>query len=148
MILRTYACPNCAFQLTVELRADQWDAEPPDCPQCEKILGQEFQPPAIGGSNYARARATAERIAEQDYGVADIQMARRQDDIAKVRYKDQQPSPASWGANREALEAAVAAGRQNRLQYGSGLDVLQQNLKSGVQPDLIELSKRRSARVW
>jgi hypothetical protein len=52
-----------------------------------------------------------------------------------------------WGIAREALEAAVAGGRQTRLKYGSGLDVLQANLKSGAQPDLIELSKRRSPRV-
>jgi hypothetical protein len=52
-----------------------------------------------------------------------------------------------WGIAREVLEAAVAGGRQTRLKYGSGLDVLQANLKSGAQPDLIELSKRRSPRV-
>jgi hypothetical protein len=45
------------------------------------------------------------------------------------------------------LEAAVTEGRQTRLKYGSGLDVLQAHLKSGAQPDLIELSKRRSPRV-
>ena len=42
---------------------------------------------------------------------------------------------------------AIAAGRANRLRYGSGLDVLQHNLKTGVQPDLIELSKRRSIKL-
>jgi hypothetical protein len=58
----------------------------------------------------------------------------------------------SWSIAREALElgemfeAAVASGRQTRLKYGSGLDVLQANLKSGAQPDLIELSKRKSPR--
>jgi hypothetical protein len=51
-----------------------------------------------------------------------------------------------WGIAREVLEAAVAGGRKTRLKYGSGLDVLQDNLKSGAQPDLIELSKRRSPR--
>jgi hypothetical protein len=53
-----------------------------------------------------------------------------------------------WGFASEALEAAVAIGRQSRLTYGSGLDVLHDNLTSGAQPDLIELSKRRSPRVW
>ena len=51
-----------------------------------------------------------------------------------------------WGIAAEVLEAAVVAGRQTRLKYGSGLDVLQADLKSGAQPDLIELSKRRSLR--
>jgi hypothetical protein len=47
----------------------------------------------------------------------------------------------SWDIARELLEAAVADGRQTRLKYGSGLDVLQ------ALPKLIELSKRRSPRV-
>jgi hypothetical protein len=42
----------------------------------------------------------------------------------------------------------MAAGRQTRLKHGSGLDILQANLKSGVEPDLIEVSKRRAMRVW
>lgn len=53
----------------------------------------------------------------------------------------------SWGIPREVLEAAVVAGRQTRLNYGSGLNDLQDNLKSGAQPDLIELSKRKSPRI-
>src|SRR5262249_28079954 len=55
--------------------------------------------------------------------------------------------PNSWAITKEVLEAVVAAGRQTRLKYGSGLEVLQDNLKSGAQPDLIELSKRRSPRL-
>jgi hypothetical protein len=47
-----------------------------------------------------------------------------------------------------ALEGAIAAGRQMRLRHGSGLDVLQANLKSGVQKDLIEVSKQRSVKIW
>jgi hypothetical protein len=43
-----------------------------------------------------------------------------------------------WVDLREALELAAAGERQTP----SGLDVLQANLKSGVQPDLIELAKR------
>jgi hypothetical protein len=55
--------------------------------------------------------------------------------------------PSSWSVPMEVFEAAFAAGRQTRLIYGSGLEVLQDNLKSGAQPDLIELSKRRSPLV-
>jgi hypothetical protein len=46
------------------------------------------------------------------------------------------------------LEGAIAAGRQMRVKHGSGLDVLQANLKSGAQKDLIEISKQRSVKVW
>jgi hypothetical protein len=68
----------------------------------------------------------------------------------KVTYKDQgtKVSGQQWTGNREAIEAAAAIGRQTRMQHGSGLDILQKALKSGDQPDLIEISKRRSMRVW
>jgi hypothetical protein len=68
----------------------------------------------------------------------------------KVRYRDQPANTVqSWNGNREALEAAIAIGRNNRNNYGAdGLDMLQKALKSGDQPDLIEASKRRSMRVW
>jgi hypothetical protein len=49
--------------------------------------------------------------------------------------------PSSWSLPREVFEAAVAGGRQTRLKYGGGLDLLQ------AQPELIELLKRRSPRV-
>jgi hypothetical protein len=35
-----------------------------------------------------------------------------------------------------------------RLKYGSGLDVLQHNIKTGAEPDLVEISKRRAMRVF
>jgi hypothetical protein len=44
-----------------------------------------------------------------------------------------------WVDLREALEAAAASERQTP----SGLDVLQANLKSGAEPNLIELAKRK-----
>ena len=69
----------------------------------------------------------------------------------KVRYKDQ-PTRLDQAhfiaANREMLETAAALGRETRLKHGSGLDVLQSALKSGAQPDLIEISKRRSMRIY
>lgn len=149
MILRTYACDACGHSMTVELRAEQWDQGPPDCPVCAQITAQAFKPPAIGGSARSRAVDLALDIAEKDYGVADIQADGREGGKPKVRYKDDMANPPStWGAQSAALAQAVALGRENRLRYGSGLDVLQQNLKSGVQPDLIEQSKRRSPRIW
>jgi hypothetical protein len=69
----------------------------------------------------------------------------------KVKYKDStRIDGAQWTGNREALEAAISIGRQTRMESGgnSGLDILQKALKTGDQPDLIELSKRRSMRVW
>jgi plasmid stabilization system protein ParE len=48
-----------------------------------------------------------------------------------------------WVDLREALEAAAAGERQ----IPSGLDVLQDNLKSGTQPDMIELAKRKIIRA-
>ena len=101
------------------------------------------------GSARSRAVATAERICAEDYGVADMHIEGKEGVRNKVTYKDQKPINGSqWTSNREAIEAAVAIGRQTRMQYGSGLDILQGALKSGDQPDLIELSKRRSMRVW
>lgn len=47
-----------------------------------------------------------------------------------------------WVDLREALEAAAAAERQ----IPSGIDILQANIESGAQPDLIELAKRKMPR--
>lgn len=77
-------------------------------------------------------------------------------DKARPKNKDQgSASPNSWDiaafkalvANpwvdlREALEAAAAA----KQQTPGGVDVLQANIKSGVEPDLIELAKRNMPR--
>lgn len=148
MILRTYGCPECGHTMTLELRSDQWDQPPPDCPRCSQQTEQEFVPVAIGGSVAARATDMALDIAAKDYNVADIHLDHREGSKPRVRYRDADPASAStWGAQGAALQQAIALGRENRLRYGSGLDVLQSALKSGSQPDLIELSKRRSARL-
>jgi putative FmdB family regulatory protein len=149
-IIRTYACPDCNHMMEVVLTADQWDAEPPECPACAAHeMRQEFKPVAIGGSVYGRARALAEDIAGNDYHVADMQ----RDKYAlapTVRYKDQNDkiAPSEWTAARQTLETAIANGRQTRLKHGSGLDVLQANLKSGAEPDLIANSRKRAIKVW
>ena len=150
MIIRSYMCEYCAYQVTVELRSDQWDAEPPACPKCaEAPLVQEFHPPAIGGSLIGRATELAHTIAAEDYGVADLQSPSRSG--RAVRYKDQGADaiPASsWAAAGGQLQQAMALGRETRIKYGNGLDVLQGALKSGAQRDLIADSKRRSIRTW
>jgi putative FmdB family regulatory protein len=151
-IARSFQCPECFHRIEVMLEAAQWDDPPPSCPECDRReMQQQFKPVAIGGSNYARANAIAEDILENDYHVGNIQRDRHEGMKPKVSYKDQTSTvaPSTWNAiGREALENAVAVGRQTRLNFGSGLDVLQSNLKSGAQPDLIEISKKRSARIW
>ena len=150
-ILRTYMCPDCAMHLEVTLSADEWEAPPPDCPRCNGMTHQDFKPIAIGGSVAGRAAKMAETIATEDYHVADMNVtAKGQGDVPSVRYKDTTSSvlPSTWGsANQEMLEGAASLGRETRLRYGNGLDVLQHALKTGSQPDLIEISKRRSMRV-
>ena len=108
----------------------------------ENPMHQEFAPPAIGGSNRSKAVDLALDIAEKDYGVADISAPGHQGGTPKVRYKDQSPDTSTWGSPPEALAQAVALGRETRLRYGSGLDVIKS------MPDLIEISKRRSSMVW
>jgi hypothetical protein len=149
MILRTYGCADCNYVMTVELRADQWDQPAPECPRCASDpMGQEFSPPAIGGSPQRRAADLALDIAEKDYGVADIQG--QKEGPPKVRYRDvtQQQGGSSWGATTEMLQTAIALGRENRVRHGSGLELLQTSLRNGTQVDLIEASKKRSMRVW
>lgn len=149
-IKRTYGCTQCNHILEVILRADQWQDGPPTCPVCvSRETQQIFKPPALGGSPARRAADMALEIAEKDYGVADISVDRGEGVAPKVRYRSSDAPPSSWGTSFDALQSAVAIGRQTRQQYGgSGLDILQANLKSGVQPDLIELSKKRSTRVF
>jgi putative FmdB family regulatory protein len=151
-IVRTYACEECGHFIEVTLPSRDWNADPPDCPHCaEAQMRQEFAPPRIIGSNGTKARDLAQTIANEDYHVADIQMDHRAESTPKVRYKDEQPTRhtnSTWGVAHAALESAIVAGRQTRLQYGSGLDILQQGLKDGSQPDLIEMSKRRCMRIY
>ena len=161
-IVRTYQCEQCFERIEVTLASDQWDCEPPDCLACRAQFQQEFQPPRVNGSPFARASAIAEGIAERDFGVSNMQRDSRPGSVPKVEYRDDmmgvpkrqgrpigpQPGASTWGASQAALDQAAAIGKDTRIRFGSGLDVLQSCLKNGSQPDLIELSKRRSARVW
>ena len=146
-IVRTYACTGCARTLEVTLTMEQVDDPPPDCPHCAATTQQEFKPFGIGGSASGRAHALAEDIMDKDYNVADYK--RDKYDGPKTRYKDQTAAIKSqWSASSQALNEAVAAGRQTRLKHGSGLDILQANLKSGAEPDLLAESKKRLIRVF
>lgn len=144
MILRTYMCEQCAHRIEVELRSDQWDQPPPECPACvDRGMVQDFKPPGIGGSARARATKLAEDIVSTDYNVADFKAEGRPEGRAQVRYKDVQAGgTSSWGMHSEALSQAVTLGRQTRLQHGSGLDIIKS------MPDLIQASKQRSIKVW
>jgi hypothetical protein len=130
---------------------DQVDDPPPDCPMCAARTAQEFVPFGITGSIGTRAHDIAEEIITTDYHAADFQREHRQDGTPSVRYKDQTTpvTPSQWQHTNAALEQAIAVGRQSRLKYGSGLDVLQANLASGAEPDLIANSKRnRMIKLW
>jgi hypothetical protein len=99
----------------------------------------------------------AEDIAEKDYNVADLQWRKNRDQSQATphRLKDETPhsvgqaTGSQWGVTGEALQQAIALGRETRIKHGgSGLDLLQQGLKDGTQVDLIEASKRRAMKVW
>jgi len=119
-------------------------------------MQQEFKPVALGGSNRSKAVAIAQEIASQDYGVADFNAVSREGEVPKVRYKEGPHTTSQWAGptsttmkiGQEALETAIALGRQTRLKYGSGLDVLHSALKAGTQPDLIANSKKNAIKVW
>jgi hypothetical protein len=152
-IMRTYMCRDCSHRMEVVLSAEQWDAPPPSCENCDARMGQEFKAPAIGGSVSMRAHRVAEDIIANDYNVANVQFDNRQGGTPKVRYKDQSASQlqSTWGGQIQgAIETAVAIGKQNRRENGGfdGLDMLKANLASGAQPDLIEASRRRAIKVW
>ena len=156
-ITRTYQCGDCFHRIEVVLDFAQWDDPPPNCPACaQKEMAQEFKPIAVKGveaNHRANARKLAETIASEDYGVADFKSDGRQGGTTKVRYKDQgnplqQQQVSTWGATGDVLAKAIQSGRQIRKQGGDGLDILQGALKSGAQPDLIEVSKRRAMKVW
>lgn len=150
-IIRTFGCLNCGHIMEQWLTLEQADDEPPDCPECATRTQQQFVPFGITGSNNARAHDIAESIISTDYHAADFQREHRREGTPSVRYKDQnsRAENSSWSGVNAALEQAVAIGRQTRQRYGgNGLDILQANLKSGVEPDLIANSKRKSIKVW
>lgn len=154
-IMRTYMCPECSHRIEVTLAADQWDAPPPSCDACDARMGQEFMPPAIGGSIRSRAVRLTEDIMANDYHVADAKFDNREGGKPKVRYKDETPGAiaSAWTqaaqTHHALLEQGIAIGKQTRRETGGdGLDILKRTLATGEQPDLIEASKRRAIKVW
>ena len=145
-------CPECANRIEVALSAEQWDAPPPSCLVCDaREMNQEFKTPAIGGSHMSRAAAITESIIANDYGVSNVTLDRK-GGPNKIEYKDQSNSlvnGGAWAGQRAMLEQAISIGKSNRREFGmDGLDILKRNLASGAQPDLIEVSKKRSIKVW
>jgi hypothetical protein len=154
-IVRTYACPDCFARTEVVLDASEWDRPAPSCEACDARLNQEFSPPAIGGSVRSRAVSLAENIIANDYGVANFKSDGRQGGTPTVRYKDQTAStlPSEWqrAGHQAILEQAIAIGKMTKREsrgLGDGLDILKRGLATGVQPDLIEASKKRAIKVW
>ena len=143
-------CPECANRIEVVLSAEQWDAPPPSCEICDaRAMNQEFKSPAIGGSHMSRAAAITESIIANDYGVSNLTLDRK-GGPNKVTYKDQSGGfSGAWSGQRAMLEQAISIGKSNRREFGmDGLDILKRNLASGAQPDLIEMSKKRSIKIY
>ena len=101
----------------------------------------------------------AEKIAAEDYGVADLHVDNRQGGKTKHRYKDQKEpvaasmmgktAAAAMAMHNASLEQAISIGRATRQQYGGdGLDIIKTNLADGTWPDIMEVSKARSAKIW
>ncbi|HEX3523958.1 MAG TPA: hypothetical protein VHT52_17960 [Stellaceae bacterium] len=152
-IKRTYGCSECGHFVEITLELSDYDKPPPNCPRCiawnfKEPMQQEFKPIAIGGSDRSKAVKIAEDIMEKDYGVADAKVEGKEGGTPTVRYKDENKGGSFWGIAQDTMAAAITAGRASRLKHGNGLDVLQQNIKNGVEPDLIALSKKRSMRVY
>lgn len=153
-IVRSYMCGDCGHMFSEMLSYSQVDQEPPDCPRCSSATEQEFKPVAVHGvaaGNREQARKIAEDIATNDYGVQNMNVKPYEGETPKVQYKQDTTNPerSAWvGPGAETIAGALREGRAMRQQYGSGLDVLARNLETGAQPDLIELSKRRSMKVW
>lgn len=152
-ITRSYMCDQCAHYMTVVLDADQWDEPAPECPRCAQAqMGQDFRPVAIGGSVRSKAEKITEDILENDYHVSNIHRDHRDGAIPKAEFKGPQATGAAnrahWSMSREVLETAAAMGRQSRIKHGTGLDILQHNLKTGAEPDLIAISKRRAMKIY
>lgn len=149
-IHRVYMCGECGNRIEVTLSSDQWDQPAPSCPACDAAdkMGQEFHV-NIGGSLASRAAAITEDIMRRDYGISNYTGDNREGGVGKVNYAS--PPTGSVGTSQWAgnmLQEAISIGRKTRMEGGSGLDILQRNLKSGAQPDLIEASKQRAIKVW
>lgn len=145
-ILRTYACEGCFHVWEVTLTAEQWDDPPPACPHCSvRQMQQVFKPPGIVNGARSQAEKMVEDIVAKDYHVADYNRSLSRPNL---RYKDPGSDKSTWGVAQEALQSALSAGRRDRLQHGSGLDVLQTNLANGTEKDLIVESKKRAMKVW
>lgn len=150
-IVRSYMCPECAHQLTVTLTMEQVDEPAPACPRCSaseagEPMRQEFKAPGIvGHSARSKAEAITDDILRNDYKVSDMN---RSPSRPNLSYQSPSSDRHTWGVAREALESAIASGRRIRQQYGTGLDILQANLKSGKEPDLIAESKKRAIKIY
>ena len=113
-------------------------------------MNQDFKPVAIGGSNHFKAARLAEKIAEEDYGVSNIDTTgSREGDVPKVTYKDSPQvsiAPSGWGkVDQEGWARGLASGRRTRSELGGGGWI--EGLKQA--PDLIENSKRyKMGRGW
>jgi hypothetical protein len=103
MILRTYMCPDCGHSIEVELTAEEWNSEPPDCSECAAQYRQEFKPPAIGGSPVARATEIARKVYEENTGNTDFK-------IGRERVIPSAPTRAEAERGRRMLQSMIPPG--------------------------------------
>jgi hypothetical protein len=98
-VTRRYECDECAYQWTfLHLNRD----EPyPDCPQCAESAARSMPTLFAITTNKAKAIDMAQKIAEEDYGMTDMNDNLREGDIAV------KAPPLVQTAEAEALTQAV-----------------------------------------
>ncbi len=97
-VVRTFACDDCGA--TFEITQGMND-EPPDCPNCSRVL--EWQPGRVNIiGNKSRAVDATQQILEQDFGMSNIRDNMREGDVAAM------PAAAPTGAQIDAEIRTVA----------------------------------------
>jgi len=149
-IVRTLGCNDCARTWDVTLTAEQVDDPLPACPFCNNATFQEFKPVAIRGkeSKLESSEAVVENEMKER-GITDITFRTKENLPPKVRYKTDKAQSNWMQPTGDMVAQAAQLGRADRQKFGAdGLEILQNNLRSGKQVDLVEASKRRADRVW
>lgn len=141
MPIRTYGCPDCGGVLEVVLTMAEWEAPPPDCPNCAAATEQQFKPFAVGGSAQVRAAKIAQEIAEKDLGLTNFELGRHGAPAAPG-YGHQAPKPPPGIDSQAVLKSMLGSGQAqidpSRGGRGfSALRQLQDGIRDGTVPDLV-----------
>lgn len=113
MIVRDYRCKKCSHVFTHY--HNHGDEAYPPCPECSKAV--EWQP---GGFNItgvkSKAVDLAQRVAEQDYGLTDMNDSRREGDTAaKLTPTQSKMAQGFWGGTTGKDSPVALPGRQQLL---------------------------------